>query len=193
MTNITLNTPKSAQDARRMANSFAKAQAILEEGYRFTQENGMVAVVKPGELHAAYWIGEHADGTSGCDCPDFVKHGKFCKHTLAVGILAEQEAQEEAMWNAICAQYEEEEGWADGVHEPMPQTTTAQFLEALQARMCSDLNKAEAAIAKQKSYEVTGHDCTRFNLNVGLRVIGLYWNLEMCGRLNLMPAHEVKL
>ena len=89
-----------------MANSYAKAIEIIKEGYTFSKdaETGVIAVCKPGRLAASYWINVLEEG---CDCPDYMKHGKYCKHTLANGILEEEEASMEAQCelydNAECA------------------------------------------------------------------------------------------
>ena len=92
------NSTNNINTARREANSYAKALEILKEGYSFTRENeDSIAVCKPGRLAASYWI---VDGE--CDCPDFMKHGNFCKHTLANGILEEEAASMEAQ----CAEYD---------------------------------------------------------------------------------------
>ena len=88
------------------ANRNTRAQQILKDGYTFTQEaSGSVAICKPGELHASYWIGEQVDGTNGCDCADKAKTGLPYKHELAWNMLQDEEAQFEAM----AAKWEEEE------------------------------------------------------------------------------------
>ena len=93
-----LITPANINEARRLANSYAKAEEIIKEGYQFTFENsGSIAVCKPGRLAASYWI---VDGE--CDCPDFLNRGTFCKHTLANRILREEEESLEAQ----CAEYD---------------------------------------------------------------------------------------
>lgn len=98
MNTNTNNTNRfNINDAIAQANRRERALNILEEGYTFTQENDMVAVCKPGELHASYWIGEHVDSSTGCDCPDRVKTGKPCKHEIANDILQADEAHFEAM------------------------------------------------------------------------------------------------
>lgn len=188
-------TPKTAQAAIAQANRFQRAQAILTQGYTFSQdvELNTVLVTKPGRLAAEYTIGEQLTGRDGCSCPDFQRTGIPCKHMMAWEIVQKQEEEEAQMWEAQCARYDEEEGWLDAPYETTRKTTTAQFLEALQARMVADLNKAETAIRKQKFYEVTGHDCNRLNLTVALRVIGEYWGKELVGRFDLLPADKVTL
>ena len=97
-------------DAIAQANRNTRALQILKEGYKFTKEaSGSIAVCKPGELHASYFIGEHVDGTTGCDCPDKAKTGKPCKHEIAWNILQDEEADEARMWEAQCAKWEAEE------------------------------------------------------------------------------------
>jgi hypothetical protein len=87
--------------ARREANSYAKALEILKAGYTFTKdaETEVIAVCKPGRLAASYWLNMMEPG---CDCPDYMKRGNFCKHTMAWGILQEEEASMEAQ----CAEYD---------------------------------------------------------------------------------------
>lgn len=78
--------PRTASEALRLAKTEEKAQAILSEGYTFEQEEDTktVSICKPGKLSASYWI---MDGE--CSCPDFQKHGNYCKHILAWGIWKE--------------------------------------------------------------------------------------------------------
>ena len=95
--------PTNINTARREANSYAKAEEIIKEGYSFTDELGdgtLIAVVKPGRLAASYWI---TDGE--CDCPDFMQRGTFCKHTMAHSIKQD----EEKMMEALCAEWEAEQ------------------------------------------------------------------------------------
>lgn len=109
-----LPTPRNANEARRLANSYEKALTMAAEGYTFEKmESGSIAICKPGRLAASYWIGEHLDGTNGCDCPDFTKNGSFCKHTIFVLIEWEKEAQEalhkaeeEEMFEEQCREYD---------------------------------------------------------------------------------------
>ena len=101
-------------EAIAQANRNTRALQIIEEGYTFTQDadTKMVAVCKPGKLAASYFIGEHVDGSNGCDCADKAKTGKPCKHEIAWNILQDEEANEARMWEAQCAQWDAEEGWA---------------------------------------------------------------------------------
>lgn len=80
--------PANALEALRLARTEESAKQILEEGYTFEldTELEMVAVCKPGKESAAYWIflGEGDDLLpQGCNCPDFLQRGGYCKHTLA--------------------------------------------------------------------------------------------------------------
>ena len=52
---------------------------------------------KPGRLAADYFINTV---TGECDCPDFAKHGDFCKHTIAAELV-----DEDAHYDAMAAQY----------------------------------------------------------------------------------------
>ena len=90
---MTNRVPKTAADALRMARSWEKAMRLIEEGYSFvnctTPDSPitLIAVYKPEDAPAApsYWIraGFMAEEIpNGCTCPDFVKHGFYCKHTL---------------------------------------------------------------------------------------------------------------
>ena len=99
---MNINTANNINTARRQANSYAKAQEIIKEGYCFHKDadSDVIAVIKPGTTAAAYWINMIEPG---CDCPDYMKHpGTFCKHTMAWDILQE----EAAMWEAQCAEYD---------------------------------------------------------------------------------------
>lgn len=108
-----VHVPRNPQEAINQANRLQRARQIIKDGYTFTQEpSGMVAVCKPGELFASYWIGEHVDGTNGCDCPDRAK-GNVCKHEIAWSLIQKREADELAGLEAQCKQWEQEEGWAD--------------------------------------------------------------------------------
>ena len=79
---LTLATPRTAPGALRQATIFARAEQILADGYSFWPDPDptmdMVAVCKPGYLHADYWI---------TDGGDFAKHRDFCKHTMAWDIM----------------------------------------------------------------------------------------------------------
>ena len=128
---VAMTQPRNAQEAIAQANRLQRARQIITEGYSFTQDalTNMVAICKPGELHASYFIGEHVDGTTGCDCPDACK-GNNCKHEIAWGLVKAEHADELAGLEAQCARYDAEEGWMDAAMDnaPMPTTTTAQFL-----------------------------------------------------------------
>ena len=94
-------TTNNINTARREANCYTKALQIIKEGYTFTKDadSEVIAVCKPGQLAASYWINMISEG---CDCPDFQKHGTFCKHTMANDLI-EDEAK---MWESICAEYD---------------------------------------------------------------------------------------
>src|SRR5207245_2019593 len=82
--------PKDAATALRLALRYERAKQILAEGYTFPRDEELqtIFVCKPGRLFAHYWI---TDGK--CDCPDFLKHADFCKHTLAVYLQDEEDRQ----------------------------------------------------------------------------------------------------
>ena len=71
------------------ANRFTRAMNILKEGYTFHKDadREVIAVCKPGEEKATYWINML---TPGCDCPDSMKNGNRCKHELAWSILEDE-------------------------------------------------------------------------------------------------------
>ena len=55
----------------------------------------LVAVYKPEDAPDApsYWISEgFSNMQAGCTCPDYQKHGMYCKHTLAWEDLQNTEA-----------------------------------------------------------------------------------------------------
>lgn len=95
------NIANNINSARRAANCYAKAEQIIKEGYRFEKDadSEVIAVIKPGKLAASYWINLLSEG---CDCPDFMKHGNFCKHTMANDLLEDEMAGLEAQ----CAEYD---------------------------------------------------------------------------------------
>lgn len=85
---LNLTEPRTAPEALRQATVFARAEQIISDGYSFWPYTDttidMVAVCKPGFLHADYWI---TDGGKVCDCPDFEKHKDVCKHVAAWAIV----------------------------------------------------------------------------------------------------------
>jgi hypothetical protein len=97
------NEPKNANDASRFFRTATYAAKIVAEGlYQFEQdaETKTVYVMKPGRLAASYTITEE----DGCDCPNFLEHGGYCKHTLAWAEIKENAK----MWEAICSEVEEQ-------------------------------------------------------------------------------------
>src|SRR5437016_5948692 len=90
--------PKTATEALRYARTAEYASTLIEQGYEFELVGDCVLINKPGDLHFTYQI----DRCGKCDCPDFVKHGNYCKHTLCYQEILENEE----MWNAICAEEE---------------------------------------------------------------------------------------
>ena len=183
--------PTNINAARRQAACFAKAKTMTAAGYELLTIGGYkdLFVVKSAEGNE-YGVDLQF---SKCDCPDFVKHGGTCKHLIWAGMRLD-EAEEAAMWEAACAQYDEEEGWMNDILDGYaPKTTTLQFLESVQARMCSDLNKARelASVYKIGVKDIRAERVHQ--LETALLVIGEYWGKELCGRLDLQPADTVKL
>lgn len=88
--------PTNAVDALRLARAEEKAIQIIAEGYTFEPQEGteLVAVCKPGQSAAAYWIWDAPDGFwQGCNCPASVANGgAFCKHLQAYRRIQEEEA-----------------------------------------------------------------------------------------------------
>jgi hypothetical protein len=76
--------PRNAAEALRLAKCWEKAQAMSRQGYRFAERPsapGFYSIIKPGEDVMAYIV--HPE-TSTCTCPDWEKHGDYCKHVLFV-------------------------------------------------------------------------------------------------------------
>lgn len=98
--------PRTASEALRLANTEAKAKAILSEGYYFEEDKEMslIYVCKPGKLSAAYMISTEKDAHlwEGCSCPDFQNRGGYCKHFLAWKYLQAQEESDLAQ----CEEYD---------------------------------------------------------------------------------------
>ena len=94
-------TPKNATQALRLIRTTERANNLISEGYTFFEdkEADYVAVCKPGREAASYFMSTE-NGDFKCECPDFVKNGDYCKHTICWGSM-----QDEAeMWEAICAE-----------------------------------------------------------------------------------------
>lgn len=112
MLNLTLPNPTTPADLIRYARSSEAARAILAAGYMFELdvELEIIFVYKPQAgnriVSADYMIDE-----DGCSCPDFLKRGSYCKHTLAAYL---QQAAEIAQ----CAEYETRIA-SYGVHESL--------------------------------------------------------------------------
>ena len=148
---MTNTQPRNVQEALAQANRLQRAQQILKDGYTFTQDadTQMVAVCKPGELHAAYWIGEHVDGTNGCDCADRVKTQKPCKHEHAWELVKAEQADEARMWEAQCKQWEEE-------NEELPE------YDAIHILMVAELRRAERGVKNTAGTSAAAGWCERF-------------------------------
>ena len=91
--------PKNTSIAVRLAKRWESAKQITRDGYYFDVKADMdiVLVCKPVGGWA-YTIGDFCNPNAGCNCPDFKRHGDFCKHTLAYQgrqkLLTEIEAEE---------------------------------------------------------------------------------------------------
>ena len=83
---ITLTTPRNANEALAQAVRMERAEQIIRDGYSFfpDTELDMIAICKPGSLHADYQLTE---GGTVCDCKDFAKTGLACKHIIANSIV----------------------------------------------------------------------------------------------------------
>lgn len=97
------------ETAMRHARRLESAKEILNEGYTFPVDVELenIYVCKPGRLAASYIIHR-----GQCDCPDFIKHGDLCKHTLAAKILADEDVEADRR----AAEDAEERFWSPFVH-----------------------------------------------------------------------------
>lgn len=73
----------------RSAKRYESAQALLSNPeYRFVRGfSNYHVLVNEERKYKVDML------TSQCTCPDYQRHGDFCKHSMAVGLLQEQEAQ----------------------------------------------------------------------------------------------------
>jgi hypothetical protein len=99
--------PRTASEALRLANTEAKAQAILNSReYSLRQEHHFattgLTTYRVDSPNATYLVDHRPNGKHSCTCPDFKKHGDFCKHTMAVSL-------EEERVGEMIARYEVEE------------------------------------------------------------------------------------
>lgn len=95
-------TPKTATEALRYARTADRAAALLTEGYEFLllDEIHVVSVVRPeGGQYYLDLISEE------CDCPDFQKHGDYCKHLLCWQTI--DAANEIGREELLCAEAED--------------------------------------------------------------------------------------
>jgi hypothetical protein len=97
---------KTIEQARRQAFVAERVQAMHagSEYHWYDCGNGVYGVAKrafSAQPDTAYTVELQP---VSCDCPDFEKHGDFCKHTV---YLWEQLDRQEV--EAMCAAYEEEE------------------------------------------------------------------------------------
>ena len=169
-------------NARRQANCFTKAQTMFAEGYTFNVlANKMYRIFKPGVSHdepASYVVDMLM---KSCTCPDFCKHGDYCKHTMFIEMELENDA---ANMEAQCKQWEEEEG---GAEFPLSSSTptVSDVLESIHFRICSELEKAEAKAADYKIGMMESRTRRVSTLECALEVFNEFAGKEMVGRLNL--------
>lgn len=73
----------------RSAKRYESAQALLSNPeYRFVKGfSNYHVLVNEERKYKVDML------TETCTCPDFQRHGDFCKHSMAVGLIKEQEAQ----------------------------------------------------------------------------------------------------
>ena len=105
-----MSSPRNAKEANRQATCQLRAMEILPElrkGSMYVAHMGgapgVYDVQKRGYDQPDTWYTDNLLTTT-CDCPDFVKHGDLCKHTLAVELYDAELAAEEQ-----CRQFEDAE------------------------------------------------------------------------------------
>lgn len=115
---VTATAPLTFSDARRQANSFTKALSMRKDGYRAQQygKTPVYAIFKPENTAKTNGYADYdvnlTPGKIACNCTDFEKHGKFCKHTLFAEMEQKrqrEEAAEDAHFEAMAAKWAEEQ------------------------------------------------------------------------------------
>jgi SWIM zinc finger len=133
---------KSINEARRSANSYAKAKTMTADGYAWNElASKLYRVFKPENTtqdKADYIVDTML---THCSCPDFESNGVFCKHTLWIGLeLEKQDDAANMEWQ--CAIWEEQ-------NLPMLPTVEETARKMLVAKMEADLTKVQADIDAQ--------------------------------------------
>jgi hypothetical protein len=100
---IQLPTPKTAQEAKRQADVWARAEGMFRTGgySAYFCGNDVWGVYGPNGQAYSVTLREHPT----CSCPDYGKHSDYCKHTLGLQAQLDYEAEIDAQ----CAAYTEEE------------------------------------------------------------------------------------
>src|SRR5947209_4284462 len=117
---MTLNLniqPTDATDALRLARCWDKAQRLGREGYSVAQSktsHRLFFVFKPVGLFYTVNAELHT-----CDCDDFKRHGRYCKHTLFVARCLAHIAkiEREAEWEAIDREEANREAYEEYIAE----------------------------------------------------------------------------
>jgi hypothetical protein len=99
-----MTTTPIPADAVRQACTLEKANAIAVElkkageYYTYSQAPGIYGIYKRSYSTASdtsYLINLNGEKPT-CTCPDFQNFGNYCKHTMALEIVLDEEAREEA-------------------------------------------------------------------------------------------------
>ena len=222
MTNTLLHTdkPRNAQQAVRLARCWEKAQQLTAQGYTFEVAT-LKDETLPHTFHVNTPEGRfHTVNVEAacCTCEDWAKHRDVCKHLLWVKeelrLQAEHAQQamtltveeEETALDAYCKAWDSERArLLTAVPEcllpapyateetPEPVLTVRAVLEALQVRLCADLDAARVRSEHYNIGMMETRDKRVHQLETALLVIGEYWGKEMCNRLELKPADKATL
>lgn len=99
----------NARDAWEEAVRKERAMEIMDLYTFETDEDGIIRIYKQGRTYqicsADYTIYPANHLTPGCDCPDFVRRGKPCKHMIAAELRRDREAAQIAEYGANEALY----------------------------------------------------------------------------------------
>ena len=113
-----LNITVTAANAARYCRTVDRAKGLLKEGYIFAPMDGdptsFFAHTPTGNVYTVFTHIDFPTYRPKCSCPDFEKHGDFCKHLLCAAEILNDDA---AKWDAICADHDENEGIADAAFE----------------------------------------------------------------------------
>lgn len=108
-----MNATKTIREARTWEKALAIIPELKKAGeyYTYSQAPGVYGIYKRSYSTAAdtsYLINLNGEKAT-CTCPDFEKHKDYCKHTMALEAVLEEEAREEAQ----VAEYEASEKLAE--------------------------------------------------------------------------------